>query len=88
VYPDAYMRVSGANFRTRSGPRPAEAAEADRGLYLRLVVDTSRGTLTAYLNGRVLKRWPYKLLNEQPTPDYAAAGGCGRQFAGATVADG
>jgi transposase InsO family protein len=35
-----------------------------RGLYLRLVVDTGRGTLTAYLNGRVLKRWSYKLLNE------------------------
>jgi putative transposase len=34
-----------------------------RGLYLRLVVDTRRGWLTAYLNGRVLKRWPYKLLN-------------------------
>jgi transposase InsO family protein len=34
-----------------------------RGLYLRLVVDTGRGYLTAYLNGRVLKRWPYKLLN-------------------------
>jgi putative transposase len=35
-----------------------------RGLCLRLVVDTGRGRLTAYLNGRVLKRWPYKLLNE------------------------
>jgi hypothetical protein len=35
-----------------------------RGLYLRLVIDTGRGWLTAYLNGRVLKRWPYKLLNE------------------------
>jgi putative transposase len=34
-----------------------------RGLYLRLVVDTGRGRLTAYLNGRVLKRWAYKLLN-------------------------
>ena len=34
-----------------------------RGLYLRLVIDTGRGWLTAYLNGRVLKRWPYKLLN-------------------------
>jgi hypothetical protein len=33
-----------------------------RGLYLRLVVDTGRGWLTADLNGRVLKRWPYKLL--------------------------
>jgi transposase InsO family protein len=29
-----------------------------RGLYLRLVIDTGRGWLTAYLNGRVLKRWP------------------------------
>ena len=35
-----------------------------RGLYLRLVVDTGRGWLTAYLNGRVLKRWSYKLLND------------------------
>jgi putative transposase len=35
-----------------------------RGLYLRLVVDTARAWLTAYLNGRVLKRWPYKLLND------------------------
>jgi putative transposase len=35
-----------------------------RGLYLRLVVDTGHGWLTAYLNGRVLKRWPYKLLND------------------------
>jgi putative transposase len=34
-----------------------------KGLYLRLVLDTGRGYLTAYLNGRVLKRWPYKLLN-------------------------
>jgi transposase InsO family protein len=35
-----------------------------RGLYRRLVVDTGRGWLTAYLKGRVLKRWPYKLLND------------------------
>ena len=35
-----------------------------KGLYLRLVVDTGRGHLTAYLNGRVLQRWPYKLLND------------------------
>ena len=34
-----------------------------RGLYLQMVVDTGRGRLTAYLNGRVLERWPYKLLN-------------------------
>jgi transposase InsO family protein len=35
-----------------------------KGLYLRLVLDTGRGYLTAYLNGRVLKRWPYKLFND------------------------
>jgi transposase InsO family protein len=35
-----------------------------RGLYLRLVLDTGRGWLTAYLNGRVLKRWPHKLVND------------------------
>ena len=40
------------------------AGKRHRGLYLRLVIDTGRGRLTAYLNGRVLKRWPYKLLND------------------------
>jgi putative transposase len=34
------------------------------GLYVKLVLDTQRGRLTAYLNGRVLQRWPYKLLND------------------------
>ena len=34
-----------------------------RGLYLRLVVHTGQRSLTAYLNGHILKRWPYKLLN-------------------------
>ncbi len=35
-----------------------------RGLYLRLVVDTGRGWLTACLNGRILRRWTYKLFNQ------------------------
>jgi putative transposase len=35
-----------------------------KGRYVRLVIDTGRGKLTAYLNGRVVKRWPYKLLND------------------------
>jgi transposase InsO family protein len=35
-----------------------------KGLCVKVVLDTGRGRLTAYLNGRVLKRWPYKLLNE------------------------
>jgi putative transposase len=34
-----------------------------KGLYLRLVIDTGQGKLTAYLNGRVVKRWPYQLLS-------------------------
>src|SRR5262249_46616461 len=38
--------------------------ERHRGLYLRVVIDTGRGRLTAYRNSRVLKRWPYKLLND------------------------
>jgi hypothetical protein len=46
-----------------------------KGRYLRLVLDTGRGYLAAYLNGRVLKRWPYKLLNDEPTPRHAAAVG-------------
>ncbi len=34
-----------------------------RGEYVKVVLDTRRGHLTAYRNGRVFKRWPYKLLN-------------------------
>jgi hypothetical protein len=44
-----------------------------KGLYLRLVIDTGQGKLTAYLNGRVVKRWPYQLLNDYPTPRGAVA---------------
>ena len=47
-----------------------------RGLYLQLAVDTGRGWLTAHLDGRVLKRWPYRQWNEYPTPEPAVAGGC------------
>jgi len=35
-----------------------------RGLYVRLVLNTQQGRLSAYLDGRLLKRWPYKLLNK------------------------
>jgi hypothetical protein len=55
------VSVSGTVTVLSQTPR---AGKRHRGLYLRLVVDTGRGTLTAYLNGRVLKRWPYKLLND------------------------
>ncbi len=35
-----------------------------RGLHVQVILDTERGRRTAYRNGRVLKRWPYTLLNE------------------------
>jgi putative transposase len=35
-----------------------------RGLYVRLVLNTQQGRLSAYLDGRLLKRWLYKLLNK------------------------
>jgi transposase InsO family protein len=35
-----------------------------RGRYVKATLDTQRGWLTVYLNGRVLKRWSYKLLNK------------------------
>jgi putative transposase len=56
-------RVSGAGTVTVLS-QSFRVGKRHRGLYLRLVVDTGRGWLTAYLNGRVLKRWPYKLFNE------------------------
>lgn len=44
--------------------RSFQLEERHRGLYLRLAVNTGRGWLTEYLNGRVLKRWPSKLVND------------------------
>src|SRR5207248_4995022 len=56
-------RVSGAGTVTVLS-QSFRVGKRHQGLYLRLVIDTGRGQLTAYLNGRVLKRWPYKLLND------------------------
>jgi len=56
-------RVSGAGPVTVLS-QTFRVGKRHRGLYLRLVIDTGRGWLTAYLNGRVLRRWPYKLLND------------------------
>jgi putative transposase len=67
-------RVSGAGAVTVLS-QTFRVGKRHRGLYLRLVVDTGRGHLTAYLNGRVLKRWLYKLLNDEPTSNYTAAVG-------------
>ena len=56
------LRVSPAGTVTVLS-QPFRVGKRHRGLYLRLVVDAGRGRLTAYLNGRVLKRRPYKLNN-------------------------
>ena len=56
-------RVSGAGTVTVLS-QSLRVGNRHRGLYLPLVVDTGRGCLTAYLKGRVLKRWPYKLRND------------------------
>jgi putative transposase len=56
-------RVSVAGTVTVLSQAP-RVGKRHRGLYLRLVLATGRGHLTAYLNGRVQKRWPYKLLND------------------------
>jgi hypothetical protein len=56
-------RVSGAG-TVRVLSQTLRVEKRHRGLCLRLVLDTGRGQLTAYLHGRVLKRWPYQLLND------------------------
>jgi transposase InsO family protein len=56
-------RVSVAGTVTLLSPS-FRVGKKHRGLYIRLVVDTGRRLLTAYLNGQVLKRWPYQLLND------------------------
>ena len=35
-----------------------------KGQYVKAVLDTQRRWLTVYLNGRVFKRWPYKLVTK------------------------
>jgi putative transposase len=44
--------------------QPFHVGKRYKGLYVKLVLDTQHGRLTVYLNGRVLKRWPYKLVND------------------------
>jgi hypothetical protein len=35
-----------------------------KGQYVRAVLDTARGYLTIYVQGRIYKRWPYKFLTK------------------------
>lgn len=39
-----------------------KVGERLKGQYVKAVLDTQRHRLTVYLNGRVLKRWPYPYL--------------------------
>jgi putative transposase len=41
-----------------------QVGQRHQGLYVRLVLDTQRGHLTAYREGRVVKGWPYQRLNK------------------------
>jgi putative transposase len=56
-------RVSGAGTVTVLS-QSFRVGKKYRGLYLQMVLVTGREWLTAYLNGRVLKRWPYKLRKD------------------------
>jgi transposase InsO family protein len=56
-------RVSAAGF-VKVLSQSYRVGKRQHGRYVKLVLDTRRGHLTAYLDGRQVKRWPYRLLNE------------------------
>jgi len=59
-----FIRMVSAKGAVKVLSQTFQVGKRHRGLYVKLVLDTQRGRLTAYLNGRVLQRWPYKLLND------------------------
>jgi putative transposase len=59
-----FIRMVSAKGTVKVLSQSFQVGKRQRGLYLKLVLDRQRGRLTAYLDGRVLKRWPYKLLND------------------------
>jgi hypothetical protein len=56
-------RVSAKGF-VKVLSQSSRVGQRHHGLYVKRVLDTRRGHLTAYLDGRPVKRWPYKLRNE------------------------
>ena len=56
-------RVSAKGF-VRVKSQSYRVGKRHQGLYVKLVLDTRRGQLSAYLNGRMVQRWAYKLLNK------------------------
>jgi hypothetical protein len=76
--PQTRYALIGANAILAELSQAFRVGKRYRGLYLRVVLDAGRGWLTAYLNGRVLQRWPHELWNAKPTPDVRATGGCHR----------
>src|SRR5262249_5571620 len=59
-----FIRLVSAKGTVKVLSQSFQVGKRHRGRYVKLVLDTQRGRLTAYLNGRVLQRWPYKLLND------------------------
>jgi putative transposase len=59
-----FIRRVGPTGSVRLLSQKFRVGKRHRGLYLKLVLDTQRRRLTAYLDGQVLMRWPYKLLNK------------------------
>jgi putative transposase len=55
VGPKGFVEVLSQSYRI---------GQRHHGRYVKLVLDTQRGHLTAYLDGRVVRRWPYRLLNK------------------------
>jgi hypothetical protein len=41
-----------------------KVGKRQKGEYVKVVLDTRRGHLTVYRQGRIFKRWPYPFLNK------------------------
>jgi transposase InsO family protein len=59
-----FIRRVGAQGCVKILSQSYRVGKRHHGLYVKLVLDTRHGHLTAYLNGRQVKRWPYRLLND------------------------
>ena len=75
-----FHAVAEAGSRTRGGRAPGRQPAGG--------VQAGAVRLTACLNGRALKRWPYEVPNDEPTRDPATAVGPRRHLRGDAVAGG
>ena len=81
-----FLRKGGVAGTVRVLSQTLRVGKRHRGRYRRRGGDTGRGRRTAYLKGRVRKRWPSQLRNDEPTPNPAAAVGSRRHSGGDAVA--